>query len=381
MPEKTATTASVLTPSGRGAIATIRVSGPHAVAIVSELLLTASRPALVNRPERTIVFGRWGDEAGEELVASCLNAEHVEIHCHGGVAAVARIVGDLEQRGCEILAWQYDALQSANLPQQSRWQLEARIALAAARTERTAGILLDQFGGAGDRAVQQILTWLDTGERTRAQQSLDELLARATLGLHLVNPWSVVLAGRPNVGKSSLINALLGYERAIVFDTPGTTRDIVSATTACDGWPVTLSDTAGWRDEASELESRGIAAAKAAARRADLVLLVVDRSDDWSVADEALCDACPGGLLVWNKSDLPASATTSTRPGIEVSAKTGEGLSELLAGIAMRLVPHPPPAGVAVPLEEAQINSIAAAIAAVQLNELVAARQELQRLL
>jgi tRNA modification GTPase len=381
MPVKTATTAAVLTPSGRGAIATIRVSGARAMSIVSELLQTGSRPALANRPARTIVFGRWGDEAGEELVASCLHAEQVEIHCHGGVAAVARIVADLERCGCEVQPWQNDARQNDHAPQQSYWQREALIALAAARTERTAGILLDQFGGAGDCAVQQILSLLEAGDRTSAQQSLDELLARATLGLHLVNPWSVVLAGRPNVGKSSLINALLGYERAIVFDTPGTTRDIVSATTACDGWPITLSDTAGWRDEAGEIESQGIAAAKAAASRADLVVIVVDRSQSWSAADEALCAACPAGLLVWNKSDLPASATTSARPGIHVSAKTGEGLAELLASIGQRLVPNIPPPGVAVPFVPEQLKSLTAASAAAHSNDLDAARQELRRLL
>lgn len=381
MPEKTATTASVLTPSGRGAIATIRVSGSRAVEIVSDLLQTGSRPSLANRSERSIVFGRWGDGTGEELVASCLGDDRVEIHCHGGIAAVARIVSDLERSGCEILAWQEDVCRKNQLPQSGRWQREAQIALAAARTERTAGILLDQFGGAGDRTVQQILAMLDTGDRTRAQQLLDELLAKTSLGLHLINPWSVVLAGRPNVGKSSLINALLGYERAIVFDTPGTTRDIVSATTACDGWPITLSDTAGWRDEANEIESQGIAAAKAAAAQADLVLVVVDRSQGWTTADEALCEACPGALLVWNKSDLAASATTWARPGIHVSAKTGEGISDLLAEIARRLVPNPPPAGAAVPFTESQVKSLAAASAALAANELAVAQKVLQQLL
>jgi tRNA modification GTPase len=222
---------------------------------------------------------------------------------------------------------------------------------------------------------------LEAGDRTPATQLLDELLARAPLGLHLVNPWSVVLAGRPNVGKSSLINALLGYERAIVFDTPGTTRDIVTATTACAGWPVTLSDTAGWREEAGELESQGIAAAKAAAGRADLVLIVVDRSQPWTAAEERLLEACPHALLVWNKSDLPPQAATSDRAGVHVSAKTGAGISELLASIALRLVPSAPPPGAAVPFTEVQAKIIAAASAAVQRNDLAAARQELQRLL
>jgi tRNA modification GTPase len=199
--------------------------------------------------------------------------------------------------------------------------------------------------------------------------------------LHLLNPWSVVLAGRPNVGKSSLINALLGYERAIVFDTPGTTRDIVTATTACEGWPISLSDTAGWRDAAGELESQGIAAAKAAARQADLVLLVVDGSQPWTVAEEALCAACPQALLVGNKADLPAQATAIHPPGIQVSAKTGAGIAELLASIARRLVPQAPPSGVAVPFTEVQAQAIFAARIAVEQDDLATAQQELRQLL
>src|SRR6185503_7750192 len=106
------------------------------------------------------------------------------------------------------------------------------------------------------------------------------LLALAEVGLHLTTPWRVVFAGPPNVGKSSLVNALLGYPRAIVYDQPGTTRDVLTASTAFDGWPFELRDTAGLRDGISldSVEVEGVARARAQIATADLVVFVHDRS-------------------------------------------------------------------------------------------------------
>ena len=108
-------------------------------------------------------------------------------------------------------------------------------------------------------------------------QQIAILLARADLGRHLVRPWSVVLAGPVNVGKSSLINALAGYGRSIVHHAPGTTRDAVTAATAIDGWPVELCDTAGLRPAATPVERAGIERAQERLAQADLAVLVFDR--------------------------------------------------------------------------------------------------------
>ena len=119
--------------------------------------------------------------------------------------------------------------------------------LADARTERTAAILLDQYNGAWGRALANIRTSLSAARTASAAAQIQSLLRLEPLAAHLVQPWRVVVIGPPNVGKSSLTNALLGFQRTIVHDQPGTTRDAVAIQLAIDGWPVELVDTAGLR--------------------------------------------------------------------------------------------------------------------------------------
>src|SRR4029079_15424602 len=153
----------------------------------------------------------------------------------------------------------------------------------------------------------------------------------------------------PNVGKSTLVNALVGYERAIVFDQPGTTRDLVSAVTALDGWPIELTDTAGLRKSDQALEQEGIVRAKAEMQVADLVLLVFDATQAWSRNDETLVQEWSNALVVYNKCDLLAARADGTDArdggptGLLTSAKTGVNIAELIGRIVMRLVPAAPP--------------------------------------
>ena len=129
----------------------------------------------------------------------------------------------------------------------------------------------------------------------------------------------------PNVGKSSLINAIAGYQRAIVHDSPGTTRDIVGVQTAMGGWPVEISDTAGLREAGETIERVGIDLARQKILAADLIVLVFDRSLPWSDQDQALVDCYPVALLIHNKSDLPRAA--GQRPsGLELAPCTRRAL-------------------------------------------------------
>src|SRR5262249_7525364 len=135
----------------------------------------------------------------------------------------------------------------------------------------------------------------------------DALIRAADVGTRLVSGWKVVIAGRPNVGKSRVFNALAGFDRSIVNPQAGVTRDVVSIRTAFGGWPVELSDTAGERDSSDVVERLGIVRARQERRDADLVLLVLDRSEPLEEIDRNLLEAAPTSLVVANKCDLAAA--------------------------------------------------------------------------
>src|SRR5690606_32021057 len=187
-----------------------------------------------------------------------------------------------------------------------------------------------------------------------------------SVGLHLDQPWRVVLAGPPNVGKSSLINAILGYRRSITLDQPGTTRDVLEAQTVIEGWPVRLSDTAGIRDAADcEIESAGIELARGELQAADLGLWIRDAA---RLADADSLPAPEGAanrpvLEVINKIDLVAGPVVATAASAEwlpagalaTAATSGQGIETLRLRIAAMLVPDHPPAGSPVPINPRQI--------------------------
>ncbi|MBI3837280.1 MAG: 50S ribosome-binding GTPase [Planctomycetia bacterium] len=367
----------LLTPEGRGAVASLLVEGPLALQVVGELFHPASRRSLAEEPCGKIVFGRWqSPEVGEELVV-CRRDTGIEIHCHGGRAAAAAISASLTERGCRTVPWRQWMAESTRDPIEAA----AQIALADATTERTAAILWDQSTGALRRALDAIAAQLDAGQPEQARCGVDTLLDYSALGRHLVTPWQVVLAGRPNVGKSSLINALLGYRRAIVHDTPGTTRDVVTAATAVDGWPVQLADTAGLHVSADPLEASGIRLTQNSLAAADLAVLVFDAGMNWSADDEGLASSWPEALRVFNKCDLlTANTTPGTRPpGLYVSALRGEGIHEMEREIATRLVPQVPARGAAVPFTATQVRSLEQIRAALAARDPATARQLLAR--
>lgn len=342
-----------LTLPGRGAVATLRIEGTGAIEAVQMHFVARNKQPLSSCPIDRLLVGHFGGEQGEEVVVRRCTDDAVELHCHGGLAAVSAIEDALMAIGCRRLDWRDWTSRHETDP----FAAAALSALADARTERTAAILLDQYHGALHRHLVEIRRAIEQGRDDLARQQIGTLLDRAELGRHLVRPWRVVLAGRVNVGKSSLINALAGFGRAIVHHTPGTTRDAVTLTTAIDGWPVELCDTAGLRVGGDAIEAAGIELACQRLAQADLVVLVFDGSVPWSADDQRLLDDWPNALVVHNKCDLPTPP--DVRPaGIAISALENRGIAELLDAIAGRLVPNPPPAGAAVPFAPDQIEAL-----------------------
>jgi tRNA modification GTPase len=210
---------------------------------------------------------------------------------------------------------------------------------------------------------------------------VDALLAWADFGLHLTRPWHVVLTGRPNVGKSSLINALLGYSRSIVYDEPGTTRDIVTAETAIAGWPVRLIDTAGIRQAAEGLEAAGIERAHESLASADCVIVVCDVGSVPEAEDVELLASWPGATVAGNKSDLPNMwGERLPENALCVSSRTGAGLDTLVEAIAARLVPELPPAGTPIPITERQVALLRQARSALENGDKATAKTTVARL-
>jgi tRNA modification GTPase len=370
---------SLLTPSGRGAVAVVAVRGDRAVEATAARFHAAAGRPLASFPADQIVFGWWehGSGSREEVVVCRRAGDEVEIHCHGGHAAAQAIIDHLVREEGRHVPWQ--AWVSEKSP--GAIAAEAAVALSAARTERTAAILLDQQRGALEAAIQAILRRLDSADVDGAAAELDRLQSLEPLGMHLTQPWRVVLAGRPNVGKSSLINAILGYQRAIVFDQPGTTRDVLTAHTAIEGWPVELADTAGLRETVDPLEATGNAFARRRIADSDLLVLVFDRSRPWTADDEQLVREWPQGLVVHTKRDLAPGDVREHPPGLLTSAVTRAGLEDLLTAIANRLVPQQPEFGMAVPFTARQGHWLRAAGTALTSGDLERTHASLVKLL
>lgn len=352
------TTVTVLTPPGRGAVATVCVDGPKAAEMVDACFVSASHQPIASRPVGRIAFGTWQgndplrDGPGEELVVCRTRDNRVEIHCHGGQAAVENVMTSLTSLGALARDAEVWAVQNESDPIVAA----AHIALGEAKTERAALILLDQHQGALRQAVDSIVRHLDSADLDVSIDKIESLLQFANLGLHLIEPWKVAIIGPPNVGKSSLMNRLAGFDRSIVFDRPGTTRDLVTSATAFDGWPIELIDTAGLRDAYDEIEADGVIRAIAQMKQADLILHVVDAGNFENGVE---LDIPPTKqILVLNKCDLCPDSLAFNNKGVRISAMRGDGIEQLINTIVQRLVPLEPAKGDPVPFTLHQVQSL-----------------------
>lgn len=349
------TIAAVATAPGRAGVAVVRVSGPDASAIASTLSRSElPAPGMALRR----LFHPDGTFLDEALVLSFAaprsytGEDTVEFQCHGGGVTPRRILEACFAAGAR-LARRGEFTERAFLNGKLDYeQAESVLELIEAKTSRSADAALEKLSGrkAEERRAlyEEALSLsaevehsldIDEGElpadffaaladRTDALRvRLAEAVRRANEGQILRNGALVVLAGAPNVGKSSLMNALLETDRAIVSDIPGTTRDSIEEWLDLDGWPVRLVDTAGLRDTGDTVEAEGVRRAGELISKADIILRLND-GDDFAEIGAA-------EIAVRTKCDL--SPVRGDYAAIAVSAKTGEGIAELKRAIADRL--------------------------------------------
>jgi tRNA modification GTPase len=306
--------------------------------------------------------------------------QRFEIHCHGGSAAIRRVIRDLSLVGVQEVS----PRPTGGLPARDestggnrlgdRLISEACEALTQCTTVRTAAIVLDQVRGAlrqwRDDSIDALRRQADQAHRIATEA--EQLAAAGRVGVRLARPFDVVLAGLPNVGKSSLINALVGYDRSIVMEIAGTTRDVLNAETVLDGWPIRMRDTAGLHASVESIEQQGIERAMTAIDSADLVLLVTQpggegRQSRLHRAINRLGPTIPV-IRVLNKSDLididiREGEEVRDRDLIKTIATTGEGIPLLLRAISNALGRGMPAPGAPVPINARQrrwVDGIAA---------------------
>lgn len=361
----TDTIAAIATAPGSAGVGIVRVSGEGAHAIADALFRGRRRPS--RTPVGRFLFGHLLAADGEVLDEGlCLifRAPHsytgedvVEFQSHGSPAVLGRVLGRVLELGARLARPGEFTLRAYLAGRLDLSQAEAVLGLVEAHTDaarRQASLGLS--GALGARvariganltrtlaAIQAMLDYPDEGvpeedrdaPLTAAEADLSALVASARAGQVATRGARLALIGRPNAGKSSLLNALLGYERSIVTPIPGTTRDYLEAGVELAGVPVTLVDTAGIRDTRDEVEAAGVRQAVALAGAADLVLAL----EDGSLPREALPTELPGGarvIRVRTKADLRAAWTDPA--ALDVSAVTGEGLPDLRDAISAALL-------------------------------------------
>ena len=345
-----------LTPPATAAIAVLAMRGPKVWQVLEKTFRpNSNRNRFFEQLPSTAEPGQFwlgkmgeSEKAGDDIVLSLKRQTPepwVEIHCHGGLQVLAMLEELLSSHGVTVCPWPEFLRRSGAKP----FAVSALKALSKSTTRRTAGILLHQYHGAFLREMLAVKASLSAKNYEQANRQIQELAQRIPLGRHLNAPWQVAVAGVPNVGKSSLINLLAGYQRSIVDATPGTTRDLVRVPVAIDGWPVELTDTAGVRNEAGDLEQQGIDLAKQIAQQADLCLWLLDGSATPVLPDFEL----PSVVYLINKTDLPAGWDWQTQPdALRISVTDKTGVDALCDTISKRLVAEPPTAEAGVPFTE-----------------------------
>ena len=338
------TIAAVSTPMGEGAIAIVRLSGDEAIQIADRIFRSPSGKKLMKEQSHTIHYGHLENpatgEVVEEVMVSLMKApktftreDVVEVNCHGGLVAVQRVLQLVLKEGAR-LAEPGEFTKRAFLNGRiDLSQAEAVMDLIRAKTDRAMNVALNQMEGKLSRLigdlrqalletlaqvevnidypeyddVEEVTIPLMIEKGTWVKNEIDQLLRTSSQGKILREGLSTVIVGRPNVGKSSLLNSLVQENKAIVTDIAGTTRDIIEEYVNVRGVPLRLVDTAGIRETEDIVERIGVERSRQVLKEADLILLVLNSSEGLTIEDERLFEAIAGmdAIIVINKTDLP----------------------------------------------------------------------------
>jgi tRNA modification GTPase len=367
------TIVAISTPPGTGGLGIVRISGPDSRAIIEPFI--RFKPTHIWMPWH-VAHAHLLDEQGamvDEVLVTWFAAPHsytaedvVEVSCHGSPVILRHVVAMALRHGARAAVPGEFTLRAFMNGRIDLPQAEAVDDLIRATTLHQARVAARQISGSVSKSVEpvkaqvvELIALLEAGidfadddvsvapaeEILRRLSNISEDLGRLTrsfnYGKYVHEGFSLAIAGRPNVGKSRLFNALLGMERAIVTDVPGTTRDTISEALEIEGIPVRVVDTAGVRPSADLVESLGIERTWKAMADADITLVVIDSSEPVDEQDrQLLAHAAQQGhcLTVLNKSDLPRVAQVEGRT-VSVSALTGEGIPELKSRILEELAP------------------------------------------
>ena len=360
------TIAAISTPLGEGGIGIVRLSGEKALPILRQLFRGVKGDGVLE--PRRLTYGHIVDPASgeviDEVLASYMRAPYtytrqdvVEINAHGGIVPLRRILELTLRHGARLASPGEFTVRAFLNGRLDLAQAEAVLDIVQAKTEAGLRVAVDQLEGRLSQEVRatrarlvNLLAYLEASidfpedevplqdiapvlEQVRAQ--IKQLLAHADQGIIYRQGVRAAIVGRPNVGKSTLLNALLRTERAIVTPIPGTTRDTLEETMNLRGIPLVLVDTAGIAATEDLIERLGVERSQEALRRADLALLVVDGSEPLTGADGEIAGLVGQrpAILVINKNDLPQVVAEldllPDAPRVRLSALTGEGLETL----------------------------------------------------
>jgi len=368
------TIVGISTPPGEGAIGIVRMSGDKAMAIIKQLFINKNKEVVESFENRKLTYGMIvdGEDIIDEVLVACMKAPHtftrediVEINCHGGVVPIRRIVEALLKQGCQMAEPGEFTKRAFLNGRLDLAQAESIMDMISAKTAKGFDVAFQQMEGALSKTVRELreellkilahvevnidypdedieeLTYADLLKDLKTiQPKIDHLLSSSEAGRIIRDGLSTVIVGKPNVGKSSLLNALLKESRAIVTEIAGTTRDIIEEYLNIDGIPIKIVDTAGIRETDDIVEKIGVERSKEFFNKADLVLVMLNAGEALTDEDREILSFIHDRevIVLVNKTDLDPQIDYDELAGllgnhkeriIKISVTTGDGIESV----------------------------------------------------